>query len=423
MKDFIFFGLATAFNRGGMFLILPFLAYFLSVSDYGNFTLYLILIQLLIPFISVNYSTIIAREYFEKKVIVNSILVFYNIVFIVIFILLCCLFLIFNKTFFLFFLLLISETIFLINSTFLRFSKGSFPFFIACLLKISILSLCILLIYFFDRVILSDINVIFYIFIISNFPILFFLNGFYSSLRDFRIKSIFKQLRVNFGLFLFAIALLPHTISQWISSSSDRFFLKILTDDISLGYYSFAYSLAAIYMIVNSALALGTPQLAVQNFTFFSSKRFSKLYFLSVTILWFLFSLIFGFIVYFFNWKYPKELIFTVGYIVLVGLYFLSFYYYYSSFLFYYRKVKNLSLLTFSIAILNIVLVLLFTPLLGINGTALATFFSYLVYSYITYRQVNYIQNVRSLRMPFLFVIFVTIILFIVKFKLVSLYV
>lgn len=77
-------------------------------------------------------------------------------------------------------------------------------------------------------------------------------------------------------MLLFSIGLLPHTLSQWVSSSSDRFFVKLYTNDIELGYYSFSYSLAAIFMIVNSSLALGIPQLCVKNFIYFNSKNFTQ---------------------------------------------------------------------------------------------------------------------------------------------------
>lgn len=417
MKNFIFFGLASAFNRGGMFLILPFLAYFLTISDYGSFSLYLIFIQLFIPILSLNFSSIIAREYYEQEEVVEYFLGRYNFLLFCLFLFLLVLsFFYSNKLIILFLIYLVVETIFIINSTYVRFKSGSFSYFLLCFLKIFFLSVGIFLIYFINSELLSSINNIFIIFILSSFSIFFYIKKIemFFSLNEFII--LIKKIRVNKAIFLFSIGLLPHTISQWVISSSDRFFLKFLTDDNALGYYSFSYSLAAIYMLVNSALALGMPQISVQNFKYFSSKKFSKLFFIFISILWLIFLGIFVFILALFDWKYNKNTVFEIGYLVLLGLYFLSYYYYYSSFLFYDRSVKKISFLTFFIAIFNVFLVLLLTPLVGVVGAAYATLISYLAYSYITFLQIKDVHDVRGLNLPILFALFITFILFLIKF-------
>ncbi|MFH4171405.1 polysaccharide biosynthesis C-terminal domain-containing protein, partial [Acinetobacter baumannii] len=70
-------------------------------------------------------------------------------------------------------------------------------------------------------------------------------------------------------------------------------------------------------------------------------------------------------------------------------MYFLSFYYYYSSFLFYDRASKKLSYITFFVAVLNVSLVVLLTPLFGILGTAFSTLISYLIYVLMSYKHAS----------------------------------
>ncbi|MGI3391592.1 hypothetical protein [Acinetobacter baumannii] len=78
MRNFILYGLASAFNRGGVFLILPLLAALLSVVDYGKFSLYMTVVQLLVPLISLNISLLVGREIYEKPIVVKSFVVLFN---------------------------------------------------------------------------------------------------------------------------------------------------------------------------------------------------------------------------------------------------------------------------------------------------------------------------------------------------------
>ncbi|HAV4739634.1 TPA: polysaccharide biosynthesis protein, partial [Acinetobacter baumannii] len=302
------------------------------------------------------------------------------------------------------------EAIFLVNSTYIRFKYGADQFFYVCFFKIFILSFLLGSFFIYDKQIIVSIKNLIMIFSFSNLSIVYYL---VKTSFSFSFKRMFVIISNYKSMLLFSIGLLPHTLSQWVSSSSDRFFVKLYTNDIELGYYSFSYSLAAIFMIVNSSLALGIPQLCVKNFIYFNSKKFYSIFFSLVSILWVLFLIIYIGILYYFSDKYDVKYIFKIGYVILVGMYFLSFYYYYSSFLFYDRASKKLSYITFFVAVLNVSLVVLLTPLFGILGTAFSTLISYLIYVLMSYKHASVNYTVTNLYAPLSFIVIISVSIFV----------
>ncbi|ELY7389855.1 polysaccharide biosynthesis C-terminal domain-containing protein, partial [Cronobacter universalis] len=85
--------------------------------------------------------------------------------------------------------------------------------------------------------------------------------------------------------------------------------------------------------------------------------------------------------------------------------------YYYSSFLFYSRKSKTLSSITIAVAIVNIVLIIIFTPSMGIIGTALSTTLSYGFYMILTYYYAVKTYKVGSFLLPIFISIVLTVLL------------
>ncbi|CAM0809577.1 polysaccharide biosynthesis C-terminal domain-containing protein [Acinetobacter baumannii] len=94
-------------------------------------------------------------------------------------------------------------------------------------------------------------------------------------------------------------------------------------------------------------------------------------------------------------------------------MYFLSFYYYYSSFLFYDRASKKLSYITFFVAVLNVSLVVLLTPLFGILGTAFSTLISYLIYVLMSYKHASVNYTVTNLYAPLSFIVIISVSIFV----------
>ncbi|WP_342324551.1 polysaccharide biosynthesis C-terminal domain-containing protein [Kosakonia sp. BYX6] len=411
MRNLVLYGLASGFSRGGMFLILPVLASFMSIADYGQFSLYIIIVQLLIPFISINISSIIGREVYERFRTALFFTAFFNRIAFVISLGCILVYCWVPQYFLLIIIYAFWEAIFLLVTTTVRFRSSAYNYFILCMSKMVLLIALLALLYFYHADLLARVDVLLIVFAVSNTVVIIP----YIKI-TFGIKvstcAMFRKISAQKAIILFALGILPHTVAQWVTSGSDRFFVKYFGGNEMLGYYSFSYAVAAIYMIINSSLALGIPQICVKSFHFFSTRKFYLSFFSAVTVLWFGTVLTINIVLYYLKLKYNLGDIFWVIYSILTGLYFLSFYYYYSSYLFYDRQARQLSGITIMTAIVNIGLVVILTPLLGMLGTALSTTISYFVYSFVTYQKViRQHPNVLGLLYPTLFVFFLTVII------------
>ncbi|EFO3432575.1 polysaccharide biosynthesis protein, partial [Escherichia coli] len=70
-RNFILYGLSVGLNRGIVFFLLPLAGYFLNKNDFGTFSLIIITSQLLIPILTINVSSVIAREFLDAKEMLN----------------------------------------------------------------------------------------------------------------------------------------------------------------------------------------------------------------------------------------------------------------------------------------------------------------------------------------------------------------
>ncbi|EIT4643091.1 polysaccharide biosynthesis C-terminal domain-containing protein [Escherichia coli] len=413
MKQLILYGLASGFNRGGMFLILPLLSSLLSIADYGQFSIYIVIVQLLVPFISLNIVSIVGREIFEKF----RVTVYFTVFFVrcaTIIILLCSLmYYYYTSVILLIVIYALMESLFLIISTFVRFKSSSEYYFYICVSKMVLLIFLLAFFYYAERNYLSSVSVLLMIFSLSNLSMVLPYWRFLTGVKV-RNRRLIATLSKQSAIILFALGILPHTLAQWVTSGADRFFVKYYGGEIQLGYYSYGYAIAAVYMVVNSALALGMPQLCVQKFATYSATKFFTRYKYFVTVLWLAFFAVVNIGLFTIKTKYSVSELYWVIYFVLVGMYFLSYYYYYSSYLFYARKSKLLSGITITTALVNIGLILVLTPLLGIKGTAMSTAGSYGIYTCLTYYYASKFYKIKGVLFPVVFIIFFTILIYLI---------
>ncbi|MFD1802495.1 lipopolysaccharide biosynthesis protein [Mixta tenebrionis] len=414
MKNFLLYGLATGFNRLGTFVVVPLLSLVLSVDDFGKFTLYAIIIQILTPVVSFNISSIIARESAENwRATLTFVNVFNKISLAII---LLSLITIFIERYVFFEILIYSlfEALFLVNTTLVRFKNTTENFFYISFAKVILLLILLGGVWFFNKSLLGNIHNLILIFSFSNIVVAIpYVKATF--LKNAHLFNSLKYICKKKYILYFALGLMPHIIAQWITSGSDRFIVKFFCGNISLGIYSFIYSIAAAFMLINSALALGMPQLCVSNYKNYTSYSFYKKYLMVISIFWAFFvmavvicSPIFP-ARYNFNSSLP-EFIF-----ISVGMYYLSFYYYYSSFIFYERRSKELSFITVKVAVINIVITIILTATVGILGTAISTAISYFVYSFYTYRAVLKDQYVKGLFFPLIISLFIALLAFLIN--------
>jgi O-antigen/teichoic acid export membrane protein len=376
MLNFVYFGLSAAFNRGAVLLLLPLSALFLSVIDFGTFSLYIIISQVIIPFLTLNVATVIAREYIENTKDMLFLARFFNTILLCIFIVSFVVSGVFNSKFFLLIAMISSESIFAINTTVIRFEIGVKSFFYCNLAKFISLFLMMFIGWYFVGKVME--NILFYMsaIIFSNLIAVMLSNIKFINLDTFALNKIKSCNRYLF----FAVAFIPHIVSQWIISGFDRVFIKWSMGDVSLGVYALGYSLSSLMMLYISSLAIGLPFLCVKNYVRFSDTKVEWIIlFISAVCSLFLLTAL-SYIVPVYYADMDSDIVLDVIYIIIPSFVFLALYHYYAADLFYHKEVKKISLLTLFIAVLNVVLVCIISLLGEVQYIAFATYISYLLY-------------------------------------------
>ena len=378
LSSFMLYAIASGLNRGAVFLIMPLLAYSLNGKDYGELSLFFVSSQLLIPLITLNFSSVIARDIYEKKQSVTASLLSFNCILLFSFIILILLYSFFYSKYILLFCYAVIESFFIINSTYIRYTKGAYSFVKVTFVKFSVLVAFFIMAYVFDRSLLSSYNFIVFVFIISTATSVIFFWRFFHILM---IKKSLLYLVKNSGLLTFGIFLLPHVFSQWAISGLDKYVIKLNYSPEILGVYAFGYSIASLYMLVNSSLALYIPQICLKSNDNFKSDRFYFIYFILVTLIFTSF-LMFGFVFFiYYDGQFSGDNLFNEVFIpVSFGLYMMSFYYYYNSVVFFERNVKFINNTTFFVSIITAICLLLFVPKFGFMAASWITMYSYLLY-------------------------------------------
>ncbi|MCF6217045.1 MAG: polysaccharide biosynthesis C-terminal domain-containing protein [Emcibacter sp.] len=380
MSRYITFAIAAGLNRGSVFLLIPILGFLVASSNLGKLSIFIISSQILVPLITCNVSSLISREVYEKYKTTVAFVSVINFILISILLFSLSLFILIREDFILIASLAAAEGIFLINSTYIRFTKVPNAYLACTLGKFLILFIALGFASFVEAIDIDNVHVIIFCIIVSNLCLSLYSIRFSYVLKN-RISFIIrKYILSNKALVFFALALIPHILAQLAASGVDRYIIRYYLNNEILGVYVFSYSLAALFMLVNSSLALGLSQSCVKNFSAFTEKSFFLKLFIIVTFLWLCLVFFLHFVFPFEFTQYNKTEVLSNVRWVLLGLYNLSFYYYYSSVLFYTRDVKYLSLATIVVAIINIGLAALLVPYAGIIGASIATYIAYNLY-------------------------------------------
>ncbi|WP_305829793.1 hypothetical protein [Photobacterium leiognathi] len=228
MKDLIFYGLASSLNKAAGFLIIPILAMFLSVSDYGDLSLIFIVSQLIIPIVTINICSVISRFVYSNPSAVFIFVSFLNgVLFFILSIslFLCLFFSPLNNIFIAVSIFVLSEALFTVNSTLIRFRTGAQNYFRLNFFKFLILISFLTLTYFYNKNSLNSLNFILVLFSLSNVVILSITIRLCAFSKK-TLKHIKKEVVKFKSFFYFSLMLIPHILSQWIISGSDRFIVK-----------------------------------------------------------------------------------------------------------------------------------------------------------------------------------------------------
>lgn len=396
LKPIIIYGISTGINRGIFLIYLPILLSILTISDYGLYSLALVLSQLILPIISLNGSAAIMREGADDSNKGYNLLIKY--LFITIALTVCFgsffFFIAYKTTFFwIVFSILIAgvEAKHLLLLTQLRCLNYLWSYLFFILVKvIGFLIILILLPHPYKNLeSILLIQFIWFLFILVIGLLVFMLLN-----KDIKYNNVKVTLT---AVIPYSMLLIPHGISQWIISSSDRFIIKRLLGDADVGIYSIAYSIAMILMLVNSGIALSLPQHLIRNYDNWTKgdlrKKFILFYNLICISLFFFVNLLLlldkrhiGILSH--HEEIGVTIIFIWASLHLLGLYLL-----YSNFFYYHKKTGMLATQTLIAALINILITFIMVKMVGFNGAAIGTFISYAIYLLFVIRAVTKIED------------------------------
>lgn len=411
-KQVLVYILSTAVDKGSIFLLFPLILKFTSLEQFGIWSMIIIVSNLLSPIVSVNGSSAILREgsenisigkYLLKKFIIYTLFIGTIVSFLLYFI-----DNLEEKWLFYSFMIATIEGLLILVLTFLRTQNKSISYLIINLLKVSILLL--LIIYSISNKLEFNQYLYYQIIIMGIFTLLIVLIVFYFD------SNKYEKI-VLYSVVVFAISLIPHGLSQWVMSSSDRLIIEYMLDTKSVGIYSLSYNIAMILSLINMGLSLTLPTYLIRNYSNWKKKNFDNIiikYYTYIAI----FLFIFIYILYYVDYKYFNVLkyyssemlnLISINYL---AIYILGLYTFYANYLFYHRKGKIISIVTFYAALVNLLFSVFLIYIFGLIGASIGTLIAYIFYlCYIRFKtqQIEIDLNIKLMRSIVLIVLVIII--------------
>ncbi len=205
-------------------------------------------------------------------------------------------------------------------------------------------------------------------------------------------KFIFPiiNLKVIYKILKYGIPLIPNAVGSYIFFMSDRFFLSYFYDNQEVAYYSVGLYISAIILMFNHALVKAWNPYLFNHLKSFKTENKKKIVKISY-IIFLLYIVLFIIIVaskeIIFNVFFPTRLSYGLVYVdwIALGYMFIGFFKVFSGYLFYLEKTFLISTISFSSAILNIILNYIFIKLFGPLGVAYATACTMVIFTLIVF--------------------------------------
>jgi len=404
-NNIIIYGLTNALKSLVPFIMLPILTHYLSVKDYGVLSLIETSILFISPFVMLNIHSAISVEYFTAKdkddfakYVTNS-LILTVFSFLMVFFILN----LFSKQFsqiihidefwikilaFLAFLKIIP----LVVLTIFQSSNQPFKYFLfSIFLVLFDFTLSYILIVFCDKGILGRIIGVYGAYF------LFSIMGFYIL---YKLRYVVLKIILKFSkqILEYGVPLIAHSIGGIVLAMSDRYFLAYFVDNKVVGLYTVAYQISGIMLLFSMSINQAwRPMLynLLKNSNLKKAKQINfvlvVIFILSFCILYFIIPLIYKILI---NERFYNSKIFVLW--LLIGFLFQSLYFIYTNYLFFYKKTKLLSVITFSGAILNIILNYIGIKLFGSIGVAYATAITWVFYFLAVYYFSNKLIKLKN---------------------------
>lgn len=214
-------------------------------------------------------------------------------------------------------------------------------------------------------------------------------------------KSFFSKEYWLYAL-RFNLPLLPHYLSMYVLSSSDRIMISNMAGDAQAGIYNLAHSLALIMTMLNTALLQTIEPWIYRKLKEKRAMDIAKVAypcFTGVAVVNLLLILFAPELIVFFAPTEYKEAVWVIPGLAL-SVYFMFLYTFFATFEFYYEKKAYIVGATMGGAVLNIALNYIFIQIFGYIAAGYTTMFSYIMFAVLHYyfgRRVckEYLDNIK----------------------------
>ena len=230
--------------------------------------------------------------------------------------------------------------------------------------------------------------------IIARLVVLFLFSGvsIFELVRNRLLKFKINRTYIRNAL-LFGVPLLPHLLSGFIVNTSDRIFITNILDVSRTGTYSVAYQIGSVIDLISNSF-----NLAWSPWLFMKLKDFNKNYSIIKKATNFSLIGLFG-LAFLFLLTVPVILEFFVSddfqvsrwviSIVALGFVFQGYYLLFVTYLFYQGNTKLISIITISIALVNLILNYIMIHRYGVIGAAITTAVCFLLKFLIIFSVAN----------------------------------
>lgn len=385
LKNGALFAFFSFLNSGINFLLLLVLANFISPTEYGELNLFNTFVTLLVIFISLNATGIIAVDFFssDKKHLcrmLNTVLCLSTISFGFFSILLSLFSSFFETTIglsieyqWMGLLVCYAQVFSVINLDIWRLEEKPISYGLYSMATIiANFALTLVLVICFKQGWLGRLYAQ-----VSVSAIFFFISIYFLRHRGYLVK-IFPTKKSIKAALNFGVPLIPHNASIWVRQGLDRYIINYFYLATQVGLYSFAYNFANIIQIIGLAFNATNSVYIYKNLAkndesvkpvLLHQTKMMIIFFIVITVLVCIGTIIFIPIC-------VPEYVEAIPYLIplCVSALFQCIYYLFVNYIFYYKKTKQLMYITFSLSLLHLILSIILTKY-SVMYTAYVTMF------------------------------------------------
>ncbi|MFY0600326.1 MAG: oligosaccharide flippase family protein [Cyclobacteriaceae bacterium] len=388
LKDSSLYGLTSIFEKSIPFFLLPILTRFLSTEDYGRVSMFLVLVGVVTPLVSLGVRGAILRSFYKEEIDRASYLT--------------------NSIYLIGFSSSILLFLFFCFKEFIATNSGLTPFWVPIIVLVSLCQITInLLLVVWQaeskplkhggfKIAFSALNMALSIALIVWYGYNWEgrIGALLISSASFAVFAIFLIIREGFikpkivkkyiyHSLSFGVPLIPHLLSGTIIAMSDRFFITNMIGLSETGIYAVGYQIGAIIEVLGISFRtawvpwlykqLNSKNEKVKNKIVKFTYVYCVLIFLVALAVSFLAPWLMSFMI---GDEFQGSMSFVIW--VATGYSFKAMYYVIFNYVTYVEKTYLLSRLTLSIAVLNMIMNYFLIGKFGAIGAAQATTISYL---------------------------------------------